>query len=176
MNLRKVTIRIVLAVVSVIAVGGMIAGCSSEEFEEVGPRKTQAKRKDEINPEIFRYKVAAGNMHHQKNGNYTRLNAVLRWDEGWTQNYQDAFLFERVWADSVKPHPGEIKRLSRCSFENKYWLEPQNNDNRVRISYSAHADTKIYFRDSGGNMDSLIEHIFLDTIQYVNAVETNYLY
>ena len=85
MNLRKATIRMVFASVSVIALGGMIAGCSTDEFEEVGPRKTLARRKDEINPEIFRYKVAAGNMHHQKNGNYTRLNAVLRWDEGWTQ-------------------------------------------------------------------------------------------
>ena len=42
MNLRKATIRIVLAFVSVIAVGGLIASCSTEEFE--GPRKTLATR------------------------------------------------------------------------------------------------------------------------------------
>lgn len=46
MNLRKATIRIVLAFVSVIAIGGMIASCSSDEFEtnDIAHKKTLATR------------------------------------------------------------------------------------------------------------------------------------
>lgn len=171
MELRKVTRKMVFTFLSVIALGGMIAGCSTEEFE--GPRKTQARRRDETNPEIFRYHVGAGSMHHKKDGYYTKMNAKLSWNEGWTQNYQDAFLSESVWVDSVRPYPGEIKRCSRSSFENKYWLEPENNDSRVRIMYSAYADTKIYFRDPDGKLDSILEQIYLDTIQYVNTTIPN---
>ena len=42
MNIKKVTIRIVFTFLTVIALGSMIASCSTEEFE--GPRKTLATR------------------------------------------------------------------------------------------------------------------------------------
>lgn len=170
MNFRKVTSGCMFAFIAAIMVGSMMIGCSNDELIEVGSKRTLATR-GKINPiELDLYYVNEGGFLHEKIGYYTKLNSSLHWNGGYVFRNLSVNLHEQIRVDSIRPFPGEIKRIPQCSFENKQWLYPEDNDTRVRISYSSQAITKILFKNEKNKIDTFFDYIFLDTIVYVDAI------
>ena len=137
MNLRKATIRIVLAFVSVIAIGGMIAGCSTDEFE--GPRKTLARRQDiptedfdnVVNPtdtiqSTFNYYI------ENLAGDSISFDFYVHWTEGVANKVIDA----DQSVVSIVMHTISVQHVYHQAFLNKsIELDDGINKNTYRIRF-----------------------------------------
>ena len=168
MNLRKATIRIVLAFVSIIAIGGMIASCSSDEFE--GPKKTLARRKiqsgePEWNIEKLKARDPDSEYGHFLFGDE---NVLLEVQLNWTEGYLD----RSPWARVSFSKPVEI-------FSKRYDKRNTRPAEGVRVLSSnaqiLSSGTYVRWSTSGfslHNVDVQVHYRLIGTLQHSNGDST----